>query len=167
MLWVTITLTVLLALFLLTEPVNATLSNTSDELLIDLQFVFFAVTVYPTRKQNRKKTENSNKKKSSPAKIYLRALYRMRQRVRISLDELSLGLLPLPPHLAAPFGETASALLARYTCDNDPSRIRLFDEDAPLRFRLNVHASLFDLLRYLLMTHRMKKKMEKTQYGGQ
>ena len=164
MIWVTITLTLLLVLFLLTEPVSATFSNVSNELLIDIEFVFFAVTVYPTRKQNNKK---SKKSKPSSSKIYLRALYRMRRRVRISLDELSVGLLPLPPHLAAPFGETVSALLARYTRDDDPSRIRLFAEDAPLRFRLNVHASLYDLLRYLLMTHRMKKKMEKIQYGGQ
>ena len=167
MIWVTITLTILLVLFLLTEPVNATFSNVSGELLIDLEFVFFAVTVYPTRKRNNKKRKNPKKNNHSSPKIYLRALYRMRRSVRFSLDELTVGLLPFPPHLAAPFGEAASALLARYTRDNDSSRIRLFSEDEPLRFRLNVHAGLYDLLRYLLLTHRMKKKMEKIQYGGQ
>ena len=166
MVWVTITLTILLLLFLLTEPVSVTFSNVNDELLIDLRFVFFAVTVYPTRKRNNEKNKKRNNKSPS-SKIYLHALYRMRRRVRITLDELSVGILPLPPHLAAPLGETISALLARYTRDNDPSRIRLFQGNFPLRFCLKAQASLYDLLRYLHITKRMKKKMEKTRYVGQ
>lgn len=167
MVWVTITLTLLLLLFLLTEPVRVTFSNVEDEFLIDLQFVFFAVTVYPARNQNKKKSSKSKKTNNSPSKIYLRALFRMRKRIQFSVDELSVGLFSLPPHLSVPLGEALSSALARYTHDNDPARIRLFREDAPLRFRIHVQASLFDLLRYLLITHRMKKKMEKIQYGGQ
>lgn len=162
--WITLLLIAGLILVLLTEPIRVDLDNGENRFRVTINFIFLCVTILPSdfkKKKRKKRKETQKSKNKSTATLYLKALLRMRHRVRFEIDTLELGLFPVSPLISAPIGSIIQGLLLPFSKDGTADRIRPFASEGTLRFQISFYAKLYDVINYFRMVNQEKRRRKK------